>query len=78
MVYIGSLNLPLSSLKYLVILEFNGHILVPLEITIYDHTLQCLYNNVVYKCAALPPLDFGYFRDGTAKSKQLVVRNWNP
>lgn len=60
------------------ILEFNGHILVPLEITIYDHTLQCLYNNVVHKCAALPPLDFGYFRDGTAKSKQLVVRNWNP
>jgi hypothetical protein len=78
LVYTGSLNLPLSSLKYLALLEFNGHVLVALEITIYDHTLQCLYNNIVHKCAALPPLDFGYFRDAAPKSKQLVVRNWNP
>ncbi len=78
LIYTGALNLPLSSLKYLALLEFNGHIIVALEITIYDHTLQCLYNNIVHKCAALPPLNFGYFRDPTPKTKQLVVRNWNP
>lgn len=65
-------------MKYVVLLEFNGHLFVPLEIVVYDHTLQCISENVIYKCANITSLDYGYFKDSNSKSKQLVIRNWNP
>jgi len=59
-------------------LEFNGHIYIPLEIVVYDHTLQCLYDNLPMKCSNITTLDYGYFKDKKIKSKQIVLRNWNP
>jgi len=61
-----------------ILLEFNGHIFVPIEVVIYDHTLQCILEGIVSKCANLSTLDYGYFRDRKAKIKQMVIRNWNP
>jgi hypothetical protein len=61
-----------------VLLEFNGHIFVPIEVVVYDHTLQCILDGVVSKCANLSTIDYGYFRERKTKTKQLVIRNWNP
>lgn len=78
MQYIGTTKLPISPLKFLVTLEFNGNLYIPIEIVVYDHTLQCLYNNVQQKCSEMPVIDYGYFRNNQPKFKQIVIRNWNP
>jgi hypothetical protein len=51
---------------------------MPIEIVIYDHTLQCYYNNIQHRCSEMSSIDFGYFRNHQTRSKQLVIRNWNP
>ena len=77
--YIGPLEIDISPKKYLIVLEFNGNIFVPIELVIFDQTLQCLFNNLAQKCSKLASLSYGYFKsDGSVKSKQIVLRNWNP
>lgn len=51
---------------------------MPIEIVIYDESLQCIYNDIKRKCSQLSPINFGYLRDTNRKSKKLIVRNWNP
>lgn len=62
--YIGPKNLPLSPVKYVALMEFNGNLFIPLEIVVYDKTLQCVYDDdeqKTIKCADLPAIEFGYF-----------------
>ena len=49
-----------------------------MEIVVYDQTLKCLVDNQEHKCVDVGTLDFGYLRDQRAKSRQLILRNWNP
>ena len=59
-------------------LEFNGNLFIPVEIGIFDNTLQCVAGEAPSKCDQIPPIDYGYFRGNSTRFKQLVVRNWNP
>ena len=59
-------------------LEFNGNLFIPVEIIIYDHSLQCVVDNVAQRCQDIPVFDYGYFRDSSPRFKQLIIRNWNP
>lgn len=62
--YIGPKTLTLSPVKYVALLEFNGNLFIPLEIVVYDKTLQCVYDDEeqkAIKCADLPVIEFGYF-----------------
>lgn len=65
-------------MKYIIILEFNGNLLIPVEIVVFDHSLQCVYQSVQQKCQNLGLVDFGYFRNSGVKFRQIVIRNWNP
>lgn len=55
--YIGSRSLIISPMKYVALLEFNGNLFIPLEIIVYDKTLQCVYDDLQagkpVKCADL-------------------------
>lgn len=64
--YIGERRLKVSPMKYLALLEFNGNLFIPLEVVVYDRTLQCVYYEDVGvekrgKCSELTPISFGYF-----------------
>ena len=74
----GPTEIALSPKRHTVLLEFNGNLIVPLEVIVYDMTLQCLLDNQIQRCADINSIDFGYFRDQKAKGRQLIVRNWNP
>lgn len=51
---------------------------IPVEVVVYDHSLQCVLNNVATKCSEIGTIDYGYFRGNSTRFKQLVIRNWNP
>jgi hypothetical protein len=65
--YIGPRNLQISPLKYIALLEFNGNLFIPLEIVVYDRTLQCVYDDIEkakpIKCSDLSAVEFGYFNE---------------
>lgn len=65
-------------MKVVVVLEFSGFVFLPVEITVYDHTLQCAHSEWKGKCANIGYLDFGYLRTATAKSQTIQVLNRNP
>jgi len=75
---VGPKDIPLSPQRHTVLLEFNGNLMVPLEVVVYDMTLQCLLDNQLQRCSDINSIDFGYFRDQKSKVRQLIVRNWNP
>ena len=57
----------ISPLKYVALLEFNGNLFIPLEIIVYDRTLQCVYDDIENgkptKCSDLAGVEFGYFNE---------------
>lgn len=50
--YIGEESLPLPATSELMLLEFNGNILIPVELVLYDKTLECKYLNVSNRCTS--------------------------
>jgi hypothetical protein len=43
--YVGPRQIRLSPEKHILILEFNGNLLVPIEVVVFDQSLQCLVDN---------------------------------
>ena len=68
----------MSPAKYLIMLEFNGNLFIPIEAVIFDNTLQCVVDNKASKCSDISTIDYGYFRGNSTRFKQVVIRNWNP
>lgn len=67
--YIGEQSLPLPSASDLMLLQFNGNILIPVELVLYDKTLECRSMNISNRCINLDRVDLGNLRASINNTK---------